>query len=97
MATATIRKREVMPTQKSREFLARTNSGVISAGQRTKPPTTERHGHEDWKQRIEEDWKNHIETLQRYVCELARKNQQLRTVSTTANEPKRRFGNAINL
>ena len=97
MATLTIRRREVMSAQKSQEFSAQTNSGVISPGQRTKRPTPERHGHENWKQRIEEDWQNHLQTMQKYVSELVRKNQQLRTALTTANEPKRRYGNAINL
>jgi hypothetical protein len=97
MATVTIRKREVMSTQKSQEFLTQMNSGVISLGQRTKRPTPERHGHENWKQRIEEDWQNHLQTMQKYVSELVRKNQQLRAALTTANEPKRRYGNFINL
>ena len=97
MATMTIRRGEVMSAQKSQEFRAQTNTAAISSGQTTKRPAPERHGHEDWKQRIEEDWQNHLETMQKYVSELVRKNQQLRTALTTASEPKRRYGNAINL
>ncbi len=97
MRTVTIRSGDVVSAQKSQELLARTNSGAASPGQRTRKPVTERRGHEEWKQRIEGDWQNHLETLGRYVCELARKNQQLRMALTTANEPKRGFGNAINL
>ncbi len=97
MATVTIRRKKVMPAQKSQEFQAQTITGVISSGQTTKRPAPERHGHEDWKRWIEEDWQNHLETMQKYVSELVRKNQQLRTALTTANEPKRRYGNAINL
>jgi hypothetical protein len=62
-----------------------------------KKPVAERHAHEDWKQRIEGDWQNHLETLARYVFELAGKNQPPRMASAPANEPKRRYGNAINL
>lgn len=84
-----------MSSQKSQESLARTNSRIISSEQRMRKPVTERHAHEDWKQRIEGDWQNHLETLQRYVCELAGWNQQPRMASKPASEPKRRFGNAI--
>jgi hypothetical protein len=97
MASVTIRRKEVMPAQKSHEFQAQTNTVAISPGQTTKRPAPERHGHEDWKRRIEEDWQNHLETMQKYVSELVRKNQQLRKALTTASEPKRRYGNAINL
>ncbi len=97
MRTVTIGSGDVMPAQKSQEILARTNSGTASPGQRTRKPVTELRGHEEWKQRIEGDWQSHLETLQRYVSELARRNQRLRMALTTANEPKRGYGNAINL
>jgi len=86
-----------MSTQKSQELLVRTNSGTIAPEQGTRRPATLRHGHEEWKQRIEGDWQSHLETLQRYVSELARKNQQLRTALVMANEPKRGYENAVNL
>lgn len=97
MASVTTRRGYVRSTRESQEFLARTNSGTISPEQMMKKPVTERHAHEDWKKRIKDDWQNHLETLQRYVHELARRNQQPRMALTTANEPKRRYGNAINL
>ena len=97
MATMTIRRREVMSAQKSQEFRAQTNTGAISSGQTTKRPAPERHGHEDWKQRIEEDWQRHLKAMQKYVGELVRNNQQQGMALTTANDPKRRYGNAINL
>jgi len=58
-------------------------------------PVTERHAHEDWKQRIEEDWQRHLKAMQKYVGELVRNNQQQGMALTTANDPKRRYGNAI--
>jgi hypothetical protein len=97
MRTMSVRRGDVTSAQKSQELLAQTKSGTISPEQRMRKPVTERHAHEDWKQRIEGDWQNHLETLQRYVCELSRTNQQPRMALTTANEPKRRYGNAINL
>ena len=97
MTTVTVRTGDAMATQKRQELFAQTNSGAISPEQRTKRPLVERHGHEEWKQRIEGDWQNHLETLQRYMCELVRKNRQLKTALVTSNEPKRRYGNAINL
>jgi hypothetical protein len=97
MATVTIHRGDVRRAQKSQELRTQTSSRVISADQGTKRPTHERHAHEVWKQRIEEDWQNHIETLQRYVCALARNNLKPRMASTTANEPNRRYGNAVNV
>ena len=97
MRTVNLQYGDVMSAQKSQEFLSRTNSGGISPEQMNRRPITERHGHEEWKQRLEEDWQSHLARLQRYVSELARKNQQLRRALVTANEPKRGYGNAINL
>jgi hypothetical protein len=51
----------------------------------------ERRGHEEWKRGLEEDWQSHLETLQKCVCELLLKNQQLR-MALTANEPERGHG-----
>ena len=97
MRTVNLRRGDVMSGQKSQEVLARTNSRAISPEQRAKSPVTLRHGHEEWQQRIEGDWQSHLETLQRCVAELARKNQQLRTALVSANEPKREYRNAVNL
>ena len=69
MTTATIRRGDVMATQKRQGLFAQTNSGAIPPERRTNRPLTERHGHEEWRQRIEEDWQNHLETLQQYLCE----------------------------
>ena len=97
MTTVTIRSADVLSAQKGLEILARPNSVAASPGQTTRKPFTERHGHEEWTQRIEGDWQNQLETLQRYVGELARRNQQLRRALVMASEPKRGYGNAINL
>jgi hypothetical protein len=86
-----------MATQKRQEPFAQTNSGAVSPEQRTNRSLTEKHGYEEWKQRIEEDWQYHLETLQQYACELLRRSQQLRMALMTANEPKRGYGDAISL
>jgi hypothetical protein len=95
MRAASIRKGSVMASQKRREHFAQTNSGATSPERRSRP-FIERHGHEEWKQRIEEDWQNHLETLRQCMRELGRKNQQLRMALTTANETERGYGDAIN-
>jgi hypothetical protein len=51
----------------------------------------EGRGHEEWTRGLEEDWQSHLETLQKCVCELLLKNQQLR-MALTANEPERGHG-----
>jgi hypothetical protein len=82
-------------TQKRQQHFAQTTSRVISFEQSMKMALTERRGHEEWKHGLEEDWQSHMETLQKYVCELLLKNQQLR-MALTANEPERRHRDAIN-
>lgn len=96
MTSVTIRRGDARPAQKSQELFAQSNSRAISPEQRMNKPVTERHAHEDWKQRIEGDWQNHLETLRRYVSVLAGRDQQRGMASAAANEPKRRYGNAIN-
>jgi hypothetical protein len=95
MRTATIRKGGIVASQKRQEHFAQTNSTANSPERRSRP-FTERRGHEEWKQRIEQDWQNHLETLRQCVRELGRKNQQPRMALTTANEPERGYGDAIN-
>jgi hypothetical protein len=90
MTTVTIRLGDVMATQARREHLAQTNPEAIALGQQTERALTERHGHEAWKQRMEETWQGHLQTLQQCVCELLVKNQQLRMALMAANEPQRR-------
>ena len=97
MRTMNFQNGNVTSNRKSQELSARTTSGAIAPGQRTGGPVPLRHGHEEWKQRIEGDWQSHLETLQRYVSELARRNQQLRSALVTASVAKRGYGNAVNL
>jgi hypothetical protein len=84
-----------MATQKREQHFARMTSRVISFEQRMKMALIERRGHEEWKRGLEEDWQSHLETLQKCVCELLLKNQQLR-MALTANEPEREHGAGIN-
>jgi len=88
-----------MATQKREQHFARTTSRVISFEQRMKTALIESRGHEEWKRGLEEDWQedwqSHLETLQKCVCELLLKNQQLR-MELTANEPEREHGAGIN-
>lgn len=87
MTTVTIRLGDVMATQRRQEQFAKGNSGAIAYEQHAERSPIERHGHEEWKQRIDETWHGHLETLQQYVCELLAKNQQLRMALMSANEP----------
>jgi hypothetical protein len=86
-----------MATQKRQEQSAQALAGVTSVEQTTKGGLIETRGHEEWKQRLEEDWQDHLETLQKYVCELLIKNQKLRMALMVADRPERGFGDAIKL
>jgi hypothetical protein len=88
---------DAMATQKRQEQSAQAPAGVIFAQQSSNGELSEMQGHEVWKQRLEEDWQDHLETLQRYVCELLIKNQKLRMALRVAGEPQRGYGNAIKL
>jgi hypothetical protein len=76
---------------------AHTHSGIVSPEESAKRAPIERTGHEEWKQRLEEDWQSHLETLQKYVCELLIKNQKLRTALSSAIRPRRDYTDAIKL
>ncbi len=97
MTTVTIRIGDVMAAQMRQEHLAQANSGAIALEQSTERALTERRGHEEWMQRVDEAWQGHLETLQQYVCELLLKNQQLRMALTAANEPGQGSEDARNL
>jgi len=97
MTTVTIRRGDVMAARNHREHLAQTHSGIISPDESAKRALTERAGHEEWKQRLDEDWQSHLETLQKYVCELLIKNQKLRTALSSAYEPRRDYRDAVKL
>ncbi len=84
-----------MAAQRRREIFIQTNSGSLSRNQSTKRPLTERHGHEEWKQRIDEDWQNHLEILQQYMAALLGKNQQPGMTLAMAIEPERGYKNGI--
>ncbi len=97
MTTVTIRLGDVMAPQRRQEHFAQTSSGTIAYELRTERALIERHGHEEWKQRIDEAWQGHLEALQQYVCELLAKNQQLRMALMSANEPRQGHTNARSL
>jgi hypothetical protein len=86
-----------MATQLRQEQFAQTNAEVTRPEQTAKGGFFETRGHEEWKQRLEEDWQDHLETLQKYVCELLIKNQKLRMALSVAGELERRYGDAIKL
>ena len=87
MTTATISLGNVTATQRRQEHFAQTSSGTIAYEQRPERALIERHGHEEWKQRLDEAWQGHLETLQQCVCELLVKNQRLRMAMMSADEP----------
>jgi hypothetical protein len=97
MTTVTIRRGDVMSARNHQEHLAQTHSGIISPEESAKRAPVERAGHEEWKQRLEDNWQSHLETLQKYVCELLIKNQKLRTALSSANEPRRDYRDAVKL
>jgi hypothetical protein len=97
MTTVTIRIGDVVATQRRQEHFAQTNSGVIAPEQSTERALIERHGHEEWTQRIEEAWQGHLAALQQYVCELLLRNQQLRMALVAVDEPERGREDASNL
>ena len=97
MTTATVRIGDVMATQRRQAHFAQTNSEAIANEQSTDRLHMERHGHDEWTQRIEEAWQGHLETLQQCLCELLLKNQQLRMALTAENGPERKHRNAGNL
>jgi len=97
MRTMNFQNGNVTPNRKSQELSARTTAGTVAPGQKARKPVPLDHGHQEWKQRIEGDWQSHLETLQRYVSELARRNRQLRTALVTASVPKGGYGNAVNI
>ena len=78
MTTVSTRIGDVMAMRKRQQHFVQTNSGVIAPEQRTKRAPVARLGHEEWKQKLEADLRSHLETLQKCVCELLLKNQQLR-------------------
>jgi hypothetical protein len=100
MKTVVIRIGDVMASQKRGEHFTQTtqaNSGVILPEHGTKRALSERHGHEEWKQKSEADWQRHLEILQQCVCELLLKNQQLRMSLMAADERERGYRDAISL
>jgi hypothetical protein len=86
-----------MATQKRQKRSSQALTEATLAEQSSKGEAFEMHGQEVWKQRLEQDWQDHLETLQRYVCELLIKNQKLRMALMVAGEPERGYGNAIKL
>jgi hypothetical protein len=97
MTTAAIRIGEVMATQRRQGHFAQTNSEAIATEQNTDRAHIERHGHEEWTQRIDEAWQGHLEILQQCLCELLLKNQQLRMALIAENGPERKHRDASSL
>jgi len=97
MTTVTTRRGDVMAARNYQVRSAHMHSGIISPEESAKRALIERAGHKEWKQRLEEDWQSHLETLQKYVCELLIKNQKLRTALSSAIEPQRDYTDAIKL
>ena len=97
MTIATMSKREVIASRRRQEHFAQTTSGAIAAEQQAKTSHPERHGHEEWKRRIEQDWQNHLGALQRCICAILHAKQQPKTSLMSAIKRERGYGNAINL
>jgi len=94
MTTATIGIGDVMASQRHQEHFAHAAPGVVSE-QSKDGALSERRGHEEWTQRLEEAWQGHLDTLQQCVCELLHKNQQLRMPLMAANDPEQIRENSL--
>lgn len=97
MRTRTISRGDVKAAQKRQEHCAQTHSGIISSEESGEKALIERAGHKEWKERLDEDWQSHLETLQKYVCELLIKNQKLRTALSSASESRPGYRDSINV
>jgi len=98
METGVTRMGDVVATQKRGEPFTEAihaNSAVALPERGAEKTLGERHGHEEWKQRTAADWEHHLESLQRCVCELLLKNQQLRMALVATREPERGFRDGI--
>lgn len=97
MRTVTTSKGDVKADQSRQEHFAQAHSGATSSERKSHGALIERDGHEEWKQRLDENWQSHLETLQKYVCELLIKNQKLRTALLSTSEPRRGYRDTVHL
>ena len=92
MNTMTLAIRYPMATYRWQALLSQAHTGSVTQIQQLKNVNTESPKHEQWKDKIDEEWQGHLDTLQRYVCDLLIKNRQLRmtlmagTASREGNE-----------
>lgn len=77
MTTATIGIEDVS-AEIDQEHIAQLASDPLAREQSMNEARSDKHGHDEWTQRLDEAWQGHLDTLQQCVCELLHKNQQLR-------------------
>jgi len=88
---------DVMADHNRLEQFAQAAQRDNSLDERSKRTLDEKPRHEEWTQRLDEDWQDHLETLQKYVCELLVKNQRLRMALKAINQPERGHADVIKL
>jgi hypothetical protein len=97
LTIATICVGDVMADQNRLEQFAQAAQRDNSLDERAKRTLDEKPRHEEWTQRLDEDWQDHLETLQKYVCELLVKNQRLRMALKAINQPEHGHADVIKL
>jgi hypothetical protein len=96
MTSLDIRIGDIMATRQPQDPFAQASAGTLAPEQGSASASTERQEDERWKKRNEADWQDRLENLQRCVCELLIKNQQLRMALSATIEPERAYRGASN-
>lgn len=86
MTMMTIHIGDLMAAPEREQPLAQGIVGTIVTVERSANASAERPERERWMERIEEETRGRLEDLQRCVCELLIKNQQLRMALLAARE-----------
>jgi hypothetical protein len=97
MATMTNRGDYLRAGEKREKPFIQMNSGACAPKLRTASQPITRHGHQEWKQQIDEEWQRHLETLRQCMSVLFLKNQPQRIGLNAVNEQGRRHRNATSL
>jgi hypothetical protein len=79
-----------MAAQPYQEPFAQAHAGTLEPVQRLRSASVAGRRHEQPDQRVEEQWHERLRSLQRCICELLIKNQQLRmALESTTNHQAR--------
>jgi len=93
----TNRREDLRAGEKREKIFVQMNSGACAPELRTASQPITRHGHQKWKQQLDEEWQGHLEALRRYMNVLLLNNQPQRMGLNAVNEQERRHRNATSL